>query len=230
MMKMMILSCLLVTLSVCSPLTQQDTQLLSYTKRCSLVCDPYQDLIPCYGACTCMPRRLGCPNIDDEATKKEDTLIPSQPKGCTLACAHNLRPCYAACTCTPLIVRCPITNTYKTEGMKANQAALDEYRLGWATGDTDIIFGVVTDTFNFTWVPDNDVVSKARFPSFLSDFITLSESDGRAKFFQTYDNIIQKQVGDTLYEAADWIVAGYDRGSYLNAAKEGKVIWDIATT
>ena len=38
------------------------------------------------------------------------------------------------------------------------------------------------------------------------------------------------QVGDTTYEAADWIVEGFDRGSYFNAARGGKVIWDIATT
>ena len=70
-------------------------------------------------------------------------------------------------------------------------------------------------------------------------------TDGREKYFIQFDNIIHRQVrdliinahndipeqiGDTLYEAADWIVDGYDRGSYFNAAKDGKVIWDMATT
>ena len=35
------------------------------------------------------------------------------------------------------------------------------------------------------------------------------------------DDNISTQIGDTLYEAADWIVDGFDRGSYLNAAKDG---------
>ena len=133
----------------------------------------------------------------------------------------------------------------KVYSAKANEDALDGYRLGWATGDTDIIIGVVTDTFNFTWVPDNDVVSKTRFPSFFNDFKANAEADGRAKYFMKFDNIIHRQVrdaigdddvdisdqiGDILYEAADWIVDGFDRGSYFNAAKDGKVIWDMATT
>ena len=72
-----------------------------------------------------------------------------------------------------------------------------------------------------------------------------SEKDGRAKYFMQFDNIIHRQVkdiligthvniaeqiGDILYEAADWIVDGYDRGSYFNAAQDGQVIWDMATT
>merc|ERR1719186_2004637 len=114
--------------------------------------------------------------------------------------------------------------------MKANKDALDGYRLGWATGDTDIIIGVVTDTFNFTWVPDKEVVSKARFPAFFFSFKSKAEENGRAKYFMRFDNIIHRQIGDTLYEAADWIVDGFDRGSYFNAAKDGKVIWDMATT
>eukprot|EP00092_Neocalanus_flemingeri_P061551 GFUD01074035.1.p1 GENE.GFUD01074035.1~~GFUD01074035.1.p1 ORF type:complete len:141 (+),score=42.70 GFUD01074035.1:59-481(+) len=111
-----------------------------------------------------------------------------------------------------------------------NDDALDGYRLGWATGDTDIIIGVVTDTFNFTWVPDKEVVSKARFPAFFFSFKSNAEADGRAKYFMRFDNIIHRQIGDTLYEAADWIVDGFDRGSYFNAAKDGRVIWDMATT
>ena len=129
--------------------------------------------------------------------------------------------------------------------IKANEAALDGYRLGWASGETDIILGVCTDTFNFTWVPEEDEVSKLRFPVFFANFKADSEADGREKYFMQFDNIIHRQVrdliinahndipeqiGDTLYEAADWIVDGYDRGSYFNAAMDGKVIWDMATT
>jgi hypothetical protein len=78
--------------------------------------------------------------------------------------------------------------------MKANKAALDGYRLGWASGDTDIILGVCTDTFNFTWVPEDDVVSRRRFPVFFANFMAESEKDGRAKYFMQFDNIIHRQV------------------------------------
>ena len=39
-----------------------------------------------------------------------------------------------------------------------------------------------------------------------------------------------KKVGFTTFEAAEWIVDGYDRGVYFNAAEHGKLIWDMATT
>lgn len=78
--------------------------------------------------------------------------------------------------------------------MASNNDALDGYRLGWATGDTDIIIGVVTDTFNFTWVPDNEVVSKARFPAFFFSFKSEAEEDGRPKYFMKFANIIHRQV------------------------------------
>ena len=80
--------------------------------------------------------------------------------------------------------------------VKANEAALDGYRLGWASGDTDVILGVCTDTFNFTWVPEDDVVSRLRFPVFFANFMAESEKDGRAEYFMQFDNIIHRQVRD----------------------------------
>ena len=32
------------------------------------------------------------------------------------------------------------------------------------------------------------------------------------------------------FEAAEWIVDGYDRGVYFNSAHGGKLVWDMATT
>ena len=37
-------------------------------------------------------------------------------------------------------------------------------------------------------------------------------------------------MGDTVIEAAEWVIDGYDRGVYMNAAHRGKVIWDMANT
>ena len=85
--------------------------------------------------------------------------------------------------------------------------------------------------------------SEDKFPSFLQEFKASVEEDG-TKFYMKHVNIIHRQVrdvigdddviisvqiGDTLCEAADWIVDGFDRGSYFIAAKDGKVIWEMAT-
>ena len=75
-----------------------------------------------------------------------------------------------------------------------NMDALDGYRLGWATGDTDIILGVSSGSFNFTWVPDNDVVSRERFPIFFEGFVSQAEEGGQAKYFMKFDNIIHREV------------------------------------
>ena len=65
--------------------------------------------------------------------------------------------------------------------MKANKAALDGYRLG--SGDTEIILSACTDPFNFTWLPDDDMVSRLRLrlPVFYTNFKADSEAYGRAK-------------------------------------------------
>jgi len=115
--------------------------------------------------------------------------------------------------------------------LRENEKALDTYREGWANGNTDLILSIVNkDTFNFTWVPDNDEVSPGRFPNFFGDFVSASEKASGKNYYMKFDNIIHRRIGDTLYEAADWIVDGFDRGSYFNAARDGLVIWDMATT
>ena len=38
-----------------------------------------------------------------------------------------------------------------------------------------------------------------------------------------------EEIDGLLYEAADWITDGFQRGSYFNSAKNGAVTWDMAT-
>ena len=66
-----------------------------------------------------------------------------------------------------------------------NEAALDGYCLVWAVGDTDIILGVCTNTFNFTWVPENDILSRRRYPGFFADFKSGAKADGRDEWSLT---------------------------------------------
>ena len=82
--------------------------------------------------------------------------------------------------------------------MKKNAAALDGYRVGWAVGDSDIILGVCTDTFNFTWVPDQDVVSRARFPGFFADFKAAAEAANGKQYYMRFDNIIHRTVRNNI--------------------------------
>ena len=111
-----------------------------------------------------------------------------------------------------------------------NTQALDRYRLGWATGDIQIIMSVVNNsTYAFTWVPDQNEVSAADFPQFFEKFMADAEAKTNKKYFMVFDSIIHREINGFLYEAADWIVEGFARGSYFNTARNGRVIWDMAT-
>merc|ERR1711894_182144 len=123
-------------------------------------------------------------------------------------------------------------NTHKLLIIKAarDKQALDLYRLGWATGDVEIILSSINkSTFTFTWVPDDNAVSPRDFPEFFKTFMKNAEKASNKKYFMAFDNIIHREVDGALYEAADWIVEGFGRGTYFNTAKNGRVTWDMAT-
>ena len=112
----------------------------------------------------------------------------------------------------------------------SDKQALDLYRLGWATGDVEIILSSINkSTFTFTWVPDDNAVSPRDFPEFFKTFMKNAEKASNKKYFMAFDNIIHREVDGALYEAADWIVEGFGRGTYFNTAKNGRVTWDMAT-
>ena len=113
----------------------------------------------------------------------------------------------------------------------ANENVLKIYREGWATGETETILSVVKkDTYNFTWVPNNDEVSSEKFPEFFSTFKKNAVDASSKEFRIIWSNIIQRQEGDTLLELGDWIIEGFARGTYFNAAQDGLIIWEMATT
>ena len=112
----------------------------------------------------------------------------------------------------------------------SDSEALTKYRLGWATGDTEIIMSVVNNaSYTFTWLPNNNVVSARDFPQFFEGFKNSIVSVTNQKFFLVFDNMIQRKINGALYEAGDWIVDGFGRGTYFNIAKNGLVSWEIAT-
>ena len=42
--------------------------------------------------------------------------------------------------------------------VKLNEEALQNYRDGWAVGDSDVILAYSPNTFTFTWLPANNQV------------------------------------------------------------------------
>merc|ERR1712168_1477758 len=95
---------------------------------------------------------------------------------------------------------------------KANEDALDQYRLGWASGNHTIILDITNSpTFNFYWVTDNDPVYADRFPTFFDDFKKAAETASGKPYSMRFPNIIH-------------------RGVYWLCARDGQVLWDTATT
>ena len=86
-------------------------------------------------------------------------------------------------------------NPRTSNSAEANNEALDLYRLGWATGDVEIILSSVNNsTFTFTWVPTNQVVSPRQFIKFFGDFMAEAEKKTNEKYLMTFDNIIHREV------------------------------------
>ena len=81
---------------------------------------------------------------------------------------------------------------------KMNEAALDVYRQGWAVGDASIVTSHSPDSFTFTWVPENQVVSKKDFAEFFDKFKASAEEGGRPKYKMTFINIIQRTVSKMI--------------------------------
>ena len=132
-----------------------------------------------------------------------------------------------------LNISCTISSPYhdnRIASQLTNRQAMDRYRLGWATGDTQIIMNVVNNaTFTFTWVPDQNEVSAADFPQFFEKFMADIEAKTNKKYFMVFDSIIHREINGFLYEAGDWIVEGFARGSYFSTARNGRVNWEMAT-
>ena len=83
--------------------------------------------------------------------------------------------------------------------------------------------------YQFLRVPDNRAVTPGEFREFYEGFKSDAVAATNKPYFMSFDSIIHREVDGVLYEAADWIIDGYQRGAYFNNAKNGKVVWDMAT-
>jgi len=113
----------------------------------------------------------------------------------------------------------------------ANIEVLDKYRDAWAKGDTSAIMKCVnSSTFNFYWVTENLPVYADKFPEFYNNFKKTIEKATGEPYTMRFPNIMHREVEGTYYEVADWVVDGYDRGSYWLSVKDGLIVWDSSTT
>lgn len=114
-----------------------------------------------------------------------------------------------------------------------NSQALDTYSVGWAKGDSSIIYEVVDDSYTFSGLPNMDPVDKSNFKMFWKTFRSNVEVGGGPKAasneFMKFKNIIRRKVLDTLVESGQWSVPGYAEGLYMSMARNGKVMWEEAT-
>eukprot|EP00091_Calanus_sinicus_P003470 TRINITY_DN13638_c0_g2_i2.p1 TRINITY_DN13638_c0_g2~~TRINITY_DN13638_c0_g2_i2.p1 ORF type:complete len:132 (-),score=58.80 TRINITY_DN13638_c0_g2_i2:90-458(-) len=113
-----------------------------------------------------------------------------------------------------------------------NTAALDQYARGWGRGDTSIIYPSLDTSFTFIMTGMEEPVKLDKFQQFFVQFRKDVEAGGgpgvESDVFMKFTNVIRRQVGATLVEAAKFEVPGFATGCYLAAACGGKVLWEEA--
>ena len=79
-----------------------------------------------------------------------------------------------------------------------NNAVLDTYSLGWARGDSAIIYRVVHDSYTFSGLPNMEPIDKINFKMFWVNFRSNVEDGGGPKSvsgeFMKFKNIIRRKV------------------------------------
>ena len=45
--------------------------------------------------------------------------------------------------------------------------------------------------------------------------------------FMLFQNVVQRQVGDSSVEFGEWVVEGFQKGTYMNVVKNNEVQWAI---
>ena len=74
-----------------------------------------------------------------------------------------------------------------------NMKALNVYRKGFSTGDIDLIFQVINEQFQFTWVPGRNKMNKSEYKNFFLEFKSSVENE-LGKFLMRFDHTTVWQV------------------------------------
>ena len=82
-----------------------------------------------------------------------------------------------------------------------NNAVLDTYSLGWARGDSDIIYRVVDDSYTFSGLPNMEPIDKINFKMFWVNFWSNIEDGGGPKSvsgeFMKFKNINRRNFSNS---------------------------------
>ena len=115
---------------------------------------------------------------------------------------------------------------------KATQVLLRSY---WTLGDASLIATLVRkEGFTFTWLPGTpkeDIISKDTFGAWFNNLMAEAAAKGGPALgsgvFMLFQNVVQRQVGDTSIEFGEWIVEGFQKGTYMNVVKDNQVQWAV---
>ena len=115
-----------------------------------------------------------------------------------------------------------------------NAHALTEYIEGWKFGDATRIHAVMDVGYKIdTGIPNLDPVPKEAFIQFFSGFrASIAEQGGPAvddPHFMDIYGLNRRHVGDLTMESALFVVPGFGSGTYLIAARDGKVLFEDAS-
>ena len=83
-----------------------------------------------------------------------------------------------------------------------NNEVLDTYSLGWARGDSSIIYKTVDDSYTFSGLPNMEPVDKPNLKPFWVKFRSSVEDGGGPKSassdFMKFKNVIRRKVKTAL--------------------------------
>ena len=83
-----------------------------------------------------------------------------------------------------------------------NIQALDTYSLGWARGDSAIIYKIVDDSYTFSGLPNMEPVDKLNFKMFWVNFRSNVEDGGGPQSvssdFMKFKNVVRRKVKSSL--------------------------------
>ena len=118
---------------------------------------------------------------------------------------------------------------------RSNKATQELLRSYWTLGDASLIATLVRkEGFTWTWLPgtpQEEIITRNTFGAWFNDLMAQGAAKGGPALgsgvFMLFQNVVQRQVGDTSIEFGEWIVEGFQKGTYMNVVKENQVQWAI---
>ena len=126
-------------------------------------------------------------------------------------------------------------NQFSANQFRSNKATQKLLRSYWTLGDASLIATLVREEgFTFTWLPgtaQKDIITRNTFGTWFNNLMAQGAANGGPALgsgvFMLFQNVVQRQVGDSSVEFGEWIVEGFQQGTYMNVVKNNEVQWAI---